>query len=42
MFEGQMKHKLELESLHDQFKRFFEYEFQRTFPLFPPILRKTY
>jgi hypothetical protein len=42
MFEGQRKHKLELESLRDQFKRFFDNEFYRTFPLFPPILRKPY
>jgi len=42
MFEGQRKHKLELESLRDQFKRFFDYEFNRTFPLFPPTLRRPY
>ncbi len=42
MFAGQRKHKLELESLRDQLKRFFDHEFQRIFTLFPPILRKPY
>jgi hypothetical protein len=42
MFEGQRKHKLELESVRDQFKRFFDHEFERTFPLFPPMLMKPY
>jgi len=35
-----MKYNLELEALRDKFKSFFDNEFERTFILFPPILRK--
>ena len=39
MIEGLRKDKLELEWVRDQVKRFFDHDFERTFTLFPPMVK---
>ena len=40
MIEGKRKDKLELEGVKDQIKTFFDNDYERTFTIFPPMIKK--